>query len=95
MLILWLNCRSRPPAHSQRCLPPVTAGIVNRTIPNPYNHSPIPGPIKSVFFLMFLFAIGYSVGPQFFRALRGSGIRQVIFAAVMCVLCFAVTAGVA
>ena len=30
-----------------------------------------------------------------FRALRGSGIRQVIFAAVMCVLCFAVTAGVA
>ena len=32
---------------------------------------PIPGPIKSVFFLMFLFAIGYSVGPQFFRALRG------------------------
>ena len=56
---------------------------------------PIPGPIKSVFFLMFLFAIGYSVGPQFFRALRGSGIRQVIFAAVMCVLCFAVTAGVA
>lgn len=30
----------------------------------------IPGPIKNVFFLMFLFAIGYSVGPQFFRALR-------------------------
>ena len=26
---------------------------------------PIPGPIKQVFFLLFLFAIGYSVGPQF------------------------------
>lgn len=25
----------------------------------------IPGPLKSVFFLLFLFAIGYSVGPQF------------------------------
>ena len=56
---------------------------------------PIPGPVKSVFFLLFLFAIGYSVGPQFFRALRGSGIKQVIFAVVMCVVCFAVTVGVA
>lgn len=56
---------------------------------------PIPGPVKSVFFLLFLFAIGYSVGPQFFRALKGTGIKQVIFAALMCVLCFAVTVGVA
>lgn len=56
---------------------------------------PIPGPVKSVFFLLFLFAIGYSVGPQFFRALRGSGIKQVLFAVVMCVVCFAVTVGVA
>lgn len=37
---------------------------------------PISGPVKSVFFLLFLFAIGYSVGPQFFRAMRGSGIKQ-------------------
>lgn len=56
---------------------------------------PIPGPVKSVFFLLFLFAIGYSVGPQFFRALKGTGIKQMIFAALMCVLCFAVTVGVA
>lgn len=34
---------------------------------------PIPGPIKSVFFLLFLFAIGYSVGPQFFRCPQGLG----------------------
>lgn len=52
---------------------------------------PIPGPIKNVFFLLFLFAIGYSVGPQFFRALRGDGIKQVIFACVICVLCLIVT----
>ncbi len=56
---------------------------------------PIPGPIKSVFFLLFLFAIGYSVGPQFFQAMKGTGIKQVIFAVVMCVVCFAVTVGVA
>lgn len=52
---------------------------------------PIPGPIKSVFFLLFLFAIGYSVGPQFFRALKGDGIKEVIFACVICFLCLAVT----
>lgn len=27
---------------------------------------PVPGPLKDVFFLLFLFSIGYSVGPQFF-----------------------------
>ena len=40
----------------------------------------IGGPVKNVFFLMFLFAIGYSVGPQFFRSLRGSGLKEVGFA---------------
>ena len=56
---------------------------------------PISGPVKSVFFLLFLFAIGYSVGPEFFRALRGSGLKQVAFAVVMCVICFLVTLGTA
>ena len=40
---------------------------------------PIPGPVKSVFFLLFLFSIGYSVGPQFFQSLKSDGIPQVIF----------------
>lgn len=48
---------------------------------------PVPGPMKDVFFLLFLFSIGYSVGPQFFRALRGDGLKQVLFGAVVCVLC--------
>ena len=43
--------------------------------------------VKSVFFLMFLFAVGYSVGPQFFRGLKKDGIPQMVFAAVVCVLC--------
>lgn len=53
----------------------------------------IPGPIKDVFFLLFLFAIGYSVGPQFFRALKGDGLKQVGFAALLCVLCLLCTWG--
>lgn len=48
---------------------------------------PVPGPLKDVFFLLFLFSIGYSVGPQFFRALKGDGIKQVLFAVVVCGLC--------
>ncbi len=53
----------------------------------------IPGPMKTVFFLIFLFAIGYSVGPQFFRSLKGDGIKQVIFACVICLLCLLCTWG--
>jgi len=43
--------------------------------------------VKAVFFLMFLFAVGYSVGPQFFRGLKSDGLPQVIFAVVLCVAC--------
>jgi putative transport protein len=41
--------------------------------------------VKSTFFLMFLFAVGYAVGPQFFRGLKGDGVQQVIFAVFLCV----------
>lgn len=56
---------------------------------------PIPGPLKQVFFLLFLFSIGFSVGPQFINAIKGSGIKQVIFAVILCVLCLVVTWGCA
>ena len=56
---------------------------------------PVPGPLKDVFFLLFLFSIGYSVGPQFFRALKGDGLKQVLFAVIVCVLCLLSTWGVA
>src|SRR5262245_27801606 len=41
--------------------------------------------VKSTFFLMFLFAVGYAVGPQFFRGLKGDGVQQVVFAVLLCV----------
>lgn len=56
---------------------------------------PIGAPLKSLFFLIFLFAIGYKCGPQFASALKGQGIKQVIFAVVVCGLCLAVTWGCA
>lgn len=50
-------------------------------------HIDIGAPLKSVFFLLFLFAVGYSVGPQFFRGLKKEGLPQVLFAVVMCLFC--------
>lgn len=36
---------------------------------------PVAGMAKSVLFLLFMFGIGYSVGPQFFKAMKGQGWR--------------------
>lgn len=44
-------------------------------------------PLKPTFFLMFLFAIGYGVGPQFVRGIAKDGIPQALFAAVVCFFC--------
>src|SRR5881628_1268351 len=42
-------------------------------------------PLKAFAFLMFLFAVGYGVGPQFVRGIASSGLPQAIFAVVQCV----------
>lgn len=49
---------------------------------------PMSGPLKMVFFMMFLFSIGYSVGPDFFKSLKGEGLKQVLFALAMGSVCF-------
>ncbi|HSE79138.1 MAG TPA: TrkA C-terminal domain-containing protein [Alphaproteobacteria bacterium] len=36
---------------------------------------PVSGTAKSVLFMLFLVGNGYSIGPQFFRSLRGDGLR--------------------
>jgi len=47
-------------------------------------------PLKATVFLMFLFAVGYGVGPQFVRGVAKDGVPQALFAVVQCVLCLAV-----
>jgi putative transport protein len=42
-------------------------------------------PLKAFAFLMFLFAVGYGVGPQFVRGVAKDGLPQAIFAAVQCI----------
>src|SRR5690349_22244952 len=47
----------------------------------------IPQPLKAFVFLMFLFAVGYAVGPQFVRGVAKDGLPQAIFSVVQCLLC--------
>src|SRR5574339_630831 len=42
-------------------------------------------PLKAFAFLMFLFAVGYAVGPQFVRGVAKDGVPQAVFSAVQCV----------
>ena len=47
-------------------------------------------PLKATAFLLFLFAVGYAVGPQFVRGVAKDGLPQAMFSAVQCVLCLLV-----
>jgi putative transport protein len=50
----------------------------------------VDGPIKSAFFLLFLFAVGYGVGPQFFRGIGKEGPKQIVFSLIILALCLIV-----
>src|SRR5437762_11182500 len=52
-------------------------------------------PLEATVFIMFLFAVGYAVGPQFVRGVAKDGLPQAFFATVQCVICLAVAVAVA
>ena len=47
-------------------------------------------PLKATVFLMFLFAVGYGVGPQFVRGVAKDGMPQALFSVVQCAFCLAI-----
>ena len=47
-------------------------------------------PLKATVFLMFLFAVGYGVGPQFVRGVAKDGVPQALFSVVQCLFCLLV-----
>jgi putative transport protein len=67
-------------------LGPVTATLIAAVIIGQLGIT-ISGPLKPSFFLMFLFAIGYGVGPQFVRGIAQDGIPQTLFAVVVTLFC--------
>src|SRR5262249_47630882 len=46
---------------------------------------PIPAMFKTVSFALFIFVVGYRVGPQFFRRLQGEGLRLAAVALILAV----------
>ena len=46
-------------------------------------------PLKATVFLLFLFAVGYAVGPQFVRGIAKDGLPQALFSVVQCLFCLA------
>src|SRR3984957_20554901 len=46
---------------------------------------PIPALLKAVSFALFIFVVGYRVGPQFLRGLRGEGLRRASLALILAV----------
>ena len=60
-------------------LGPVTGSLFAGLLIGQLGHVPVSGTAKSIVFLMFMFGIGYSVGPQFFRSLKGDGGRSAVF----------------
>ena len=45
--------------------------------------------VRATCFLIFLFLVGYSVGPQFFDGLKRDGVPQMIFATLQCAISLA------
>ncbi len=63
-------------------LGPVTGSLFAGILVGQVAHVPVSGMAKSFLFLLFLFGIGYSVGPQFMQALRRDGLKPVLLAIV-------------
>lgn len=80
--------------YKQLTLGPVTATLLVGVVIGQMGIDIAPE-VKSLVFMFFLFAIGYSVGPQFFRSLKGDGLKQIAFALVECVVCIGVCVGAA
>lgn len=65
-------------------LGPVTGALFAGLLVGQFAHVPVSGMTKSFLFLLFLFGIGYSVGPQFMQALKRDGLKPVLLSLVVC-----------
>ena len=66
-------------------LGPVTGALFAGLFVGQFAHVPVSGMTKSFLFLLFLFGIGYSVGPQFMQALKRDGLGPVLLAVVVAI----------
>jgi putative transport protein len=66
-------------------LGPVTGALFAGLFVGQFAHVPVSGMTKSFLFLLFLFGIGYLVGPQFMQALKRDGLKPMLLAVVVCI----------
>ena len=64
-------------------LGPVTGALFAGLFVGNFAPVPVSGMTKSFLFLLFLFGIGYSVGPQFMQALKRDGLKPMLLAVVV------------
>src|SRR5215469_10994275 len=65
-------------------LGPVTGSLFAGLMVGDFAHVPVSGMTKSFLFLLFLFGVGYSVGPQFAQAMKRDGLKPMLLAVVVC-----------
>lgn len=65
-------------------LGPVTGALFAGLAVGQFAPVPVSGMTKSFLFLLFMFGIGYSVGPQFLQTLKRDGLKPVLLALVVC-----------
>lgn len=76
-------------------LGPVTGALFAGLLVGQFAHVPVSAMTKSFLFLLFLFGIGYSVGPQFMQALKRGGLKPFLLAVVVCITGLATALAVA
>src|SRR5215470_5732066 len=64
-------------------LGPVTGSLFAGLLVGNFAHVPVSGMTKSFLFLLFLFGIGYSVGPQFMQSLKRDALKPMLLAIVV------------
>lgn len=75
-------------------LGPVTGSLIVGLVVGYFFDVAVSPTAKSILFLLFLFSIGYSVGPKFFQAMKGDGLRWCVLAIVTSVTGLAAAYGV-
>lgn len=65
-------------------LGPVTGALFAGLVVGDFAHVPVSSMTKSFLFLLFLFGVGYSVGPQFVQAMKRDGLKPMLLAVVVC-----------
>ncbi len=76
-------------------LGPVTGSLFAGILIGQFADVPVSAMAKSLLFLLFLFGIGYSVGPQFLQALKRDGLKPVALAVIVCVTGLLTAIGIA